>query len=54
MKVLNRALILLASLALFMTWANFYSIPKAGRTTVVEVRARSRDQPSTEGSHLAR
>ena len=29
MKVLNRALILLASLALFVTWANFYRIPEA-------------------------
>lgn len=29
MKVLNRVLILLASLALFVTWANFYRIPEA-------------------------
>jgi hypothetical protein len=29
MKVLNRMLILLASLALFVTWASFYNIPEA-------------------------
>jgi hypothetical protein len=29
MKVLNRVLIVLASLALFVTWANFYRIPEA-------------------------
>src|ERR671918_480725 len=29
MKALNRLLILLASLALFVTWANFYNVPEA-------------------------
>lgn len=29
MKVLNRSFVFLAALALFATWANFYSIPEA-------------------------